>query len=499
MIRSTYSTGLALLASLLFCVTVDAHPVPESDFDRAIVAEVYRDCVIVDYTLEINEFTLLKLVADPDYRVSLKPTGQLNRQDIADAFLRRLETIVPEKLTLSLLIFVRGSPIEPKAPEPRKLSPLSSEVTFGDSAKFSLRFVCRTGLIPANASAKCELIDENFRTKNGRVAIRFEPIQPMTLETRFDFPDERRVGRDPWVAKAELTATRKQTEEDIQSAKATKIYAVHPRIDTDPPSLLDLLIKVYYEDTLTPLLDHSAGLWLVLIVAFAHGMAHSLAPGHGKTLVAAYLVGERGTPRHAVLLGIIVTLTHTATAFAVALALRFVFPNAPPRDVQGVLGVAGGLSIAAIGVWLLVARIGSLRNSTHGHSHGHAHSHSHGEGIGHSHGPTPEQFAKVSTTRLLLLGISGGIIPCWGAVLWVLYCVTAQRPGLAIWTLLAFGTGLAVVLIALGITVSWGTRRIDNRPGLQTLGQWIAIAGACLVAGMGIMISRGNMGLLIPK
>lgn len=492
--QSILSTGLALLWLSFVISPAFAHPVPESDFDRAIVAEVRTDSVIIEYTLEINEFTLLNLVADPEYRVYLRPTGKLSRQDIADALLKRLEALIPDGLILTQHRVAAGSPSIPRGLESLKLQPLSGEVTFGDSVKFSVRCVLRYNHVPFNLLAKYELQDENFKSKNGRLAIRFEPIAPLELESRNDLADKRRTADSTEPAKATISIRRTPTEDDLKPV-GKKINEVHPRLDADPPTLFELLVRALYEDSLTPLLDNPSGLWLVLLVAFTHGMAHSLAPGHGKTLVAAYLVGERGTSKHAVILGIVVTLTHTATAFAVALALRFVFPDAPPRTVQGLLGCVGGLLIAGIGVWLLVSRLSGA--SASGHSHGHGHSH--GEGHGHSHGPSPEEFAKVSTPRLIMLGISGGIIPCWGAVLWVLYCVTAHRPGFAVWTLLAFGLGLAVVLIGLGITVAWGNRRIDNRPGLRSVGRWISIAGAVLVACMGIMICKGNMGLLVAQ
>ena len=483
--RLPWMTGFALFGLVLACSTALAHPVPQSDFDRAVLAEIRTDSVIVDYQLEIDEFTLLALVADPEYGVFLKPTGKIGRQDIANAFLRRLESLIPGGLVLLL---------NNRRSDTHKFSPLSGEVTFGDSVKFSIRCMTRVSPSPVMGLTAYELEDTNFNTKNGRLAVRFEAIPPLLAETRTDLPDIRHMSDHTERTFATMTIRRGDSDDARPKARA-KIYDIHPRKDVEPPTLFDSLIKAFLDDSLTPLLDNRSGLWFVLLVAFVHGMVHSLAPGHGKTLVAAYLVGERGTPRHAVILGIVVTLTHTATAFAVALALRFLFTDTPPRTVQGLLGFLGGLLIAGIGVWLFVARL----TGGSGHSHGgHGHAHSHGDGHGHSHGLTPEEFATVSTPRLLMLGISGGIIPCWGAVLWVLYCVTANRPGFAVWTLLAFSLGLAGVLIALGITVAWGNRRIDNRPSLHSLGRWISIAGAGCVAVMGIMICRGNMGLLLP-
>ena len=121
------------------------------------------------------------------------------------------------------------------------------------------------------------------------------------------------------------------------------------------------------------LLDCNVGLVADPAVASLHGVMHSVSPGHGKTMVAAYLIGEQGTPRHAVILGLIVTLTHTSTAFVVALCSGSFCPGRPPRTVQAVLGVGGGALVAFIGLWLLMARLGGRSDHVHLGAHSHAH------------------------------------------------------------------------------------------------------------------------------
>ena len=126
------------------------------------------------------------------------------------------------------------------------------------------------------------------------------------------------------------------------------------------------------------------GLGLILAgmaVAFGLGAIHALSPGHGKTIVAAYLVGSRGTARHAAILGATVTFTHTISVFALGLATLFLSDYVAPQKIAPVLGVISGISIVAVGVWLLVKRWGYVR---HEHEHGHHH-HQHDHGHGHSH------------------------------------------------------------------------------------------------------------------
>ena len=130
-------------------------------------------------------------------------------------------------------------------------------------------------------------------------------------------------------------------------------------------------------------------------IAFVLGAAHALTPGHGKTIVAAYLVGSRGTLKHAAFLGAMVTFTHTVSVFLLGLATLFLFQYVVPQKVTQVLGAISGLSIVAIGGWMLYKRCGDAGH-THSHDHGHStsititlmsipvHDHAHA----HSHGIT---------------------------------------------------------------------------------------------------------------
>jgi ABC-type nickel/cobalt efflux system permease component RcnA len=99
--------------------------------------------------------------------------------------------------------------------------------------------------------------------------------------------------------------------------------------------------------------------------------------------------------------------------------------------------------------------------------------------------------------RLILLGISGGVVPCWGAILWVLYCVTAGRYGLAVWAVLAFSLGLASVLILIGLSVVWGSRAgasaFRGRTWFRLVSKWLPIIGAALVVVIGVWLIRLNL------
>src|SRR5437868_3366243 len=161
----------------------------------------------------------------------------------------------------------------------------------------------------------------------------------------------------------------------------------------------DALSRLLHQQALTP--------WMMVAaigVAFALGAAHALTPGHGKTIVAAYLVGSRGTLKHAAFLGAMVTFTHTVSVFLLGMATLFLFQYIVPEKVTQVLGAISGLSIVAIGAWMLYKRLrGSSVAHHHHHHHDHDHDHHHGE---HDHKHVPDE---VTWSSLIALGASGGL------------------------------------------------------------------------------------------
>ena len=124
---------------------------------------------------------------------------------------------------------------------------------------------------------------------------------------------------------------------------------------------------------------------MFLLVAAGLGGLHALSPGHGKTLVAAYLVGSRGTLRHAFILGLIVTVTHTAGIFALGLITLFASRYLLPETLYPWLTAASGLVIAQVGLFRLFGRGGHHHHHHHDHDHDHAHEHGHSHDHAHGH------------------------------------------------------------------------------------------------------------------
>ncbi|HEY3061652.1 MAG TPA: sulfite exporter TauE/SafE family protein [Chloroflexota bacterium] len=224
-----------------------------------------------------------------------------------------------------------------------------------------------------------------------------------------------------------------------------------------------------------------------LAVAVVLGAAHALQPGHGKTVVAAYLVGSRGTARHALFLGATVTLTHTAGVYALGLVTLFLSQYIVPERLYPVLEIVSGLLVVAIGVWLfgrrLLSAIGFGRKHAHAHHH-HDHGHEHGHGPGQHTHDVPQQ---VSWRSLLALGVSGGLLPCPEALMVLLITIAAHRVLFGLLLIVAFSTGLASVLVGFGLLLVFARvwfQRVNLTGGWVPRVLPVASALVIVIAGM---------------
>ena len=222
------------------------------------------------------------------------------------------------------------------------------------------------------------------------------------------------------------------------------------------------------------LADAAAGrgvLVLLLLAAAGWGALHALSPGHGKGMVAAYLVGTRGTAADAMLLGLTVTVSHTAGVFALGLVTLGLSAWVLPEDLYPWLTLASGVLVVAVGATVLR---GHLRRRRHAHDHHHH----------HDHGP--------GRRGLLLLGASAGIIPCPSALVVLLGAIAQHELGLGLALIVAFSAGLAATLMGLGLAVVW-TRRLGARLAAPArLAPALAVAPAVsslVIIGFGVVLA----------
>jgi ABC-type nickel/cobalt efflux system permease component RcnA len=230
-----------------------------------------------------------------------------------------------------------------------------------------------------------------------------------------------------------------------------------------------------------------------LALAVALGALHALEPGHGKTVVAAYLVGSRGTVKHAVALGLIVTASHTAGVYILGGVTFFASQYILPESLYPWIGVGSGLTVAALGIFLFVRRYrGPSVAEAHDHPHSHRHRHSHDAHL-HAHHAFHQRSTNeetVSLRELSALGITGGIIPCPAALVVLLSALSLGRGGFGLLLIVAFSVGLAVVLVAIGILMVSARQLMFRFQGNgPVISRWLPLASSAVVTFLGIAIA----------
>jgi nickel/cobalt exporter len=225
------------------------------------------------------------------------------------------------------------------------------------------------------------------------------------------------------------------------------VASVHATLapTSDPPPVLTRGSSLQAPDRVTDsgfanlIGREQLGFWVVLAslaAALFWGAAHALSPGHGKSIVTAYLVGQRGTPWHAALLGLIVTATHTVGVFTLGFVTLALSQFIVPDHLYPWLNLASGLLVVSIGVSVFAARWRHARAHAHGHTH---HHHQHG------HDDAP------SFRSLLAVGVSGGLLPCPSALVVLLAAISLHRVAFGLLLIVAFSLGLALSITAVGL------------------------------------------------
>jgi len=238
-------------------------------------------------------------------------------------------------------------------------------------------------------------------------------------------------------------------------------------------------------------------LTLALLLAVLIGGIHALTPGHGKTIVAAYLVGSKGRVRDAIALGLIVTFTHSFSVILLALLALFASRYILPDQLVPWMTAGSGVLIFVLGIVLFLQRIKNyLRYGTaapvhasngHIHNAGHTHEgvHSHG-GRHHTHTPPA---AGVTLWSLVALGVSGGIVPCPDALAVLLIAISLKKILLGLAVIIAFSLGLAAVLILIGILMVKARPLVDRFAGQGRFTLvWLPLASAALIAALGAVV-----------
>jgi nickel/cobalt transporter (NicO) family protein len=223
--------------------------------------------------------------------------------------------------------------------------------------------------------------------------------------------------------------------------------------------------------------SHLSALVILASIAAAlfWGAAHALSPGHGKTIITAYLVGQRGTPRHAALLGLIVTITHTIGVFALGLVTLALSQFVVPDRLYPWLNLVSGALVVGIGASVLRARLRQRHLHAHGHDHHHEHRHDSGTGP--------------SARSLVAVGVSGGLLPCPSALVVLLAAISLHRVAFGLVLIVAFSAGLALTITGIGLVAVLARRTFRRLSFEGPLVRLLPAASALVILAAGLAMT----------
>ncbi len=464
---------LAALAAVALPGAANAHPLGNFSVNRYSRIEPAADGVRVLYVLDMAEIPTFQerpgIEADPE------------------AYADRLVDEIRQNLSLT----VAGRPV------PLRLQQRTLALPEGQGGLPTLRLEARFDAHTEPGETELAYRDDNEPNRVGWREIVARPAQDGTVLERSSVPvedvtDELRHYPDDLLS----------TPRNVRQASLTfkpGMSGGEPMAAYQAPTVFERTRGAFAELARTR--DVTPGfVALALATAVILGAAHALQPGHGKTVVAAYMVGARGTPLHALFLGVTVTLTHTAGVYGLGAVTVFLSQYIVPERLYPILETVSGLLVVSIGVWLfgrrLLAAVGvggaaePRQDQEHahdqdddpGHGHGHGHGHEHGHGHRHHH----HAAGAVGWRGLLALGISGGLLPCPEALMVLLITIAAHQVLLGLLLIVAFSLGLASVLVGFGLLLVYARalfQRLDVSGGLAPRLLPIASAAVIVVAG----------------
>ncbi len=486
--RMLASLLLIFILGLSLPIAVWAHPLGNFTINRYSRLEVGAHQVRVRYVIDMAEIPTFqeRVRMDLDHDDTISAAEQ-------DRYLAEEVTVLQSQLQL-----VSNGAAIALQPQEQQLEFLPGQGGL-QTLRLSLWFAAK---LPQQAVWQVEYRDDNFAGRVGWQEVIVQAIVDASLlESNVPTQDLSNELRSyPQDLLQSPLAVNRATLRFVPAVAGSPGRA--PTIDPVTAATTGRSIQGRNADRFTRLIavpELSPGLIaLAVLIALVWGAAHALTPGHGKTIVAAYLVGSRATVQHALFLGATTTITHTAGVFLLGLITLFDSRYIVPEQLYQWLEAVSGLLVIAVGVALLVGRLrqlsrpdrahpyahavahghdhlhtpgsaGVLAGSTahvadhdhdhlhkhvhdHAHPHGHDHDHDHDQGgHGHNHLPPGAEGTPVTWRSLLALGISGGLLPCPSALVVMLGAIALNRVGFGLLLIVVFSIGLAGTLTAIGV------------------------------------------------
>ena len=482
--RKILGIALAMVSS---AATVVAHPLGNFTVNRCAQIAVWPRTLVLTYTVdyaeipafqEIGRFVALSADLDP-ILLSRSPEARLLERELAQSWLKGLDLRIdgqPLAATMSrtALSFAGGS---------------------GGLPTMRLEIQVEAPLAESSAS-RIEYVDSNAPSRLGWREIFVNPLGARTVKDKSAPFDNRSDGlteypNDPAQAlPQEISAAFTLEPVSLDPAAlpgGPQMAPANPGLiaTTTSPITLDRFVSLVRLGRSGEPLGASV-VFGALLTAVMLGSFHALSPGHGKTIVGAYLVGSRGTAWHAIYLGAVVTFAHTVGVFALGLLTLLASRYVLPERLYPWLSFTSGALVALIGAMLFHERLEAALGVPREHRH-----------LFWKHTPvTPsgaDASAGIGLKGLTALGVSGGLVPCPSALLVLLAAVSLHRVAFGLALIVAFSLGLSTVLIALGLTFVYAAQRLQrfgSRPGVVNM---LGVASALIVTLLGAAIAYGAL------
>jgi ABC-type nickel/cobalt efflux system permease component RcnA len=503
MARLAFASILAIVALVLLAPVAQAHPLGNFTINRYTRIELAPESVRLFYVLDMAEVPAFQEIRTIDTN-----RNQVIDRDEETAY---LDVKVGEVLR-NLAISVDGAALAPEIQDRALTFPpgLGGLATLRIETSFEARMDVRTG-----RSYTLAYEDRNYADRLGWKEVVARALDGVSIEASSvpasDRSDELRSYPEGGL----------NSPLDVRAATVT-FMRVLGAVGVMPDAKANTRPAKQSSDPLGRLLRRESltlpVIGLALIVAAGIGGFHALTPGHGKTIMAAYLLGTRGRARHVVMLGATVAVSHTIGVLALgALAVYAANVIAPDR-VYPYLGLAAGVIVLAIGLRMLFARLVVPRRHEHSHVGGHQHSepdheHSHDEHA-HDHAPAAEHThdhapvaaaprSGVTWRTLLAIGLADGAVPSASALVVWLAAISIDRVEFGLVMVAAFGIGMAAALTAVGFLLVRGRAAFENRfvvrsPMAHRLSHAMPWLTALFVVGAGLFLmvrAAGQSGL----
>ena len=497
--RKTIAIVTSLWLALALPTAAWAHPLGNFTINHFAGLHVAQQEISIDYVLDMAEIPAFQEIALFD----ANGNGQPDTAEAAAYHSAKCESL---RSDLDLRVYNK----------PATLALSSSNIEFpaGTGSLLTLRLNCNFTTSFTDEAANISFTDNSYPDRIGwreivvtseNVALQGDFASASISERLTKYPDDMMSNPlDQRQVTFRLDATLPiQTQGQPVAAQEAIPSSVASGLTFGEDAFTSLITM---EDLSLP------AILVALVVSFVWGAMHALTPGHGKAVVGSYLIGERGNARHALLLGLTTTITHTAGVFAMGLVTLLAAQFITPEQLFPWLSFLSGALVAAIGIRLMVTRLREARaaksaprftvapvqkrsfvrtavshthhDDSHQHGHDHPHDHDH-HGHDHSHGDHTHSHLppeEITWRSIVALGISGGILPCPSALIVLLSAIALGRIGLGLALVLAFSLGLAGVLTAIGLLFVYAGRMISFAPRQRWILRVLPVASALVIS-----------------